>query len=53
MGIEQKRNLGHGNATSRHRSVMGAWLNGLLECILRHGKVITKLMINLFVNMLC
>ena len=35
---------------SRHRSVMGAWLHGLLEYILGNGKVITKLMIDPFVN---
>ena len=28
----------------------GAWLHGLVQYILGHGKVITKLMINPFVN---
>ena len=35
---------------SRHRSVMEAWLHGLLECVFGYEKVITKLMINPFVN---
>ena len=36
--------------TSGHRSIPGAWLHGFLECILGHGKIITKLMINPFVS---
>ena len=47
---EQKCTWWLGNATSRYRCVTGAWLHGLLECTLGHGKVITKLMINPFVN---
>ena len=47
-GKEQKSNRWHGNAMSRHRSVMGAWLYGY--CILGHGKVVTKLLINPFMN---
>ena len=41
---------GHGNATRRHRSVMGAWLHGLIQCIFGHWKVTTKLMIIPFVT---
>ena len=32
-GKEQKCNWGHGNETSRHISVMGAWLHVLLNCM--------------------
>ena len=28
----------------------GAWLHGEIECVLGHGKLITKRMINLFMN---
>ena len=34
------------------RILMEPWIHGLLECILGHGKVIAKLMINTFVNRL-
>ena len=47
---EQKCNWGHGNVMNRHRSIMWAWVHGLFECILGHGKVITKLTIYLFMN---
>ena len=48
-GKEEKWEWVHGN-TSRRTGATGAWLHGLLECGLGHGKVITKLMINPFVN---
>ena len=43
---------GNGRARSRHRSVTWAWLHNLLECILGHGKLITTLMNNTFMNRL-
>ena len=35
---------------SGHKSVTVAWLHGLIDCILGHGKGIPKLLIKMFVN---
>ena len=43
---EQKCNWGRGNVMSRHIPVTGEWPQGLPQCILGHGKVITKLITN-------
>ena len=48
--VEEVYTWDHGNAMNSRKIVTEAWLPGLLECILGHGKVITKLMINQFVN---
>ena len=44
-GTKQKCNWpwGHGNATSRHRGVMGAWLRVVQECTFGHmGRQLQK-----------